>query len=135
MPRFRTQAADRGQDGLLASPRVGGYNQAGFFVGVAPDRARSPRIGRFRMSLRIPKERKQVVLFTRNHKVEGEMYLLADSRISDELNVRARDFVQVINARVYTLTGDNLLYTADFVTVNKHSIDLLLSKEQEPLDL
>lgn len=80
------------------------------------------------MSLRIPKERREVVVFTRNHKIEGEMYLLMDSRISDELNVRVKEFIPVTNAKVYTLSGDSLLYTTDFITVNKHSIDMVLTK-------
>jgi hypothetical protein len=79
------------------------------------------------MSLRIPKERKEVIIYTRNHRIEGEIYLLMDSRISDELNVRVREFIPVTNCKVYTLNGDSLLYAADFVTVNKHSIDLVLS--------
>ena len=79
------------------------------------------------MSLRVPKERREVVIFTRNHKIEGEMYLLMDSRISDELNVRVREFIPVTNCKVFTLNGDSLLYTTDFITVNKHSIDLVLS--------
>lgn len=86
------------------------------------------------MSLRIPKDRKEVVIYTRNHRVEGEIYLVADSRISDELNVRAREFLAVTNARVFTLVGDSLLHEADFVTVNKHAVDLILSKENGPLD-
>ncbi len=80
------------------------------------------------MSLRIPKERREVVVFTRNHKIEGEMYLLMDSRISDELNVRVKEFIPITNAKIYTLSGDSLLYTTDFITVNKHSIDLVLTK-------
>lgn len=80
------------------------------------------------MSLRIPKERREVVVFTRNHKIEGEMYLLMDSRISDELNVRVKEFIPITNAKIYTLSGDSLLYTTDFITVNKHSIDMVLTK-------
>ena len=79
------------------------------------------------MSLRIPKERRDVVIYTRNHKIEGEVYLLLDSRLSDELNVRIREFLPVTNARIYTLSGDSLIYSADFVTINKHSIDLVLA--------
>lgn len=86
------------------------------------------------MSLRIPKDRKEVVIYTRNHRVEGEIYLVADSRISDELNVRAREFIAVTNARVFTLAGDSLLHTADFVTVNKHSVDIILSPDNSPLE-
>lgn len=80
------------------------------------------------MSLRVPKERREVVIFTRNHKVEGEMYLLMDSRISDELNTRAREFIPVTNAKIYTINGDSLLYTTDFITINKQSIDIVLTK-------
>jgi len=80
------------------------------------------------MSLRIPKERREVVVFTRNHKIEGEMYLLMDSRISDELNVRVKEFIPITNAKIYTLSGDSLLFATDFVTVNKSSIDLVLTK-------
>lgn len=80
------------------------------------------------MSLRIPKERREVVIFTRNHKIEGEIYLLMDSRLSDELNMRVREFIPVTNAKVFTLSGDSLLHSADFLSVNKHSIDLVITK-------
>ena len=80
------------------------------------------------MSLRVPKERREVVIFTNNHKVEGEMYLLLDSRISDELNTRSREFIPVTNAKIYTINGDSLLYSTDFITINKHSIDIVLTK-------
>jgi hypothetical protein len=83
------------------------------------------------MSLKVPKERREVVIFTRNHKIEGEMYLLMDSRVSDELNVRVKEFLPVTNARIFSLNGDSLLYTTDFITINKHSIDLVLTKPED----
>lgn len=83
------------------------------------------------MTVRIPKERQMVVIYTRNHKIEGEIYLLNDSRISDELNIRVREFIPVTNARIFTLSGDSLLYTAEFVTVNKQAIDLVLNMPEE----
>ena len=86
------------------------------------------------MSLRIPKERREVVIFTRNHKIEGEIYLLMDSRVSDELNVRIREFIPVTNAKVFTLSGDSLLYTADFLSVNKHSIDMVITHPSGKLE-
>lgn len=86
------------------------------------------------MSLRIPKERRTVVIFTRNHKIEGEIYLLMDSRVSDELNVRIREFIPVTNAKVFTLSGDCLLHTADFLSVNKHSIDMVITHPSGKLE-
>ena len=56
------------------------------------------------------------------------VYLLMDARLSDELNNRIRDFLPITNAEVYSISGDSLLYRADFVTVNKHAIDLVVSK-------
>jgi hypothetical protein len=79
------------------------------------------------MSLKVSKERKEVVIFTHHHKVVGEMYLMMDSRISDELNVKIREFIPVTNASIYAINGDCLLYTADFVSVNKHAIDIVLA--------
>jgi hypothetical protein len=78
-------------------------------------------------TVRIPKEKTAVVIYTRNHKIEGDIYLLIDSRISDELNIRVREFIPITNARIYTLNGDSLLYTTEFVTINKQAIDLVLT--------
>ena len=79
------------------------------------------------MSLRIPKERKNVTIYTRNHRIEGEIYLVADSRLTDELNVRARDFFAITNATIYSLHGDNFLHSVDFVTVNKNAVEVILT--------
>ncbi|MBQ7567731.1 hypothetical protein IJT17_02895 [bacterium] len=79
------------------------------------------------MSLRIPKDRKQVTIYTHNHRIEGEIYLVADSRLTDELNVRARDFFAVTNAKVYSLHGDTFLHSVDFLTVNKNAVEVVLT--------
>lgn len=84
-----------------------------------------------KMNLRVPKERREVVIYTHNHRIEGEIYLLADSRLSDELNLKVKEFLPVTSARVYSITGDSLLYETDFVTVNKHSIDIVLTRPDE----
>lgn len=85
------------------------------------------------MSLRIPKERKEVIIYTSNHRIEGEIYLVADSQIADELNVRAKEFISVTNANIFNMNGDTLIHTADFVTVNKHSIDVMITQDN-PLE-
>ncbi|MBM3464651.1 MAG: hypothetical protein FJX76_21350 [Armatimonadetes bacterium] len=82
-------------------------------------------------AIRIPKQKKEVIIYTRNHKIEGEIYTLIDTRISDELNVRVREFVPVTNARIFSLNGDVLLYTTDFVTVNRQAIDLVFTSLHE----
>ncbi len=79
------------------------------------------------MSLRIPKDRKKVIVYTHSHRIEGEMYLVADSRLSDELNVRAKDFFAMTNCKVYSLHGDTFMHSVDFLTVNKNSIEMVLN--------
>ena len=81
------------------------------------------------MSLRIPKERKKVVVYTNNHRIEGEIYLVADTQVADELNVRAREFIAVTNVLIFSTHGDTLLHTSDFVTVNKHSIEVMITQD------
>ena len=84
------------------------------------------------MSLRIPKDRKKVTIYTRNHRIEGEIYLVADGRITDELNVRARDFFAVTNAKVFSLHGDSFLHAVDFLTVNKNAVEVVLTQGLSP---
>ena len=84
------------------------------------------------MSLCVPKERKKVIIYTNNHRIEGEIYLVADTKVADELNVRAREFIAITNAQVYSAHGDTLLHFSDLVTINKHSIEVMISSENLP---
>ena len=78
------------------------------------------------MTLRVSKERKKVTIYTRNHRIEGEMYLASEARVTDELNVRNREFIAVTNAKIYSLHGDNFIQSVDYVTINKGAIDVVL---------
>lgn len=78
------------------------------------------------MSLIIPKERKESIIFTRNFRIEGEIHVLASSRLSDELNIRAKEFLPVTNAKLYSL-DNKLVYEVGLVLLNKYSIDMIIA--------
>lgn len=84
------------------------------------------------MSLRIPKERKKVTIYTRNHRIEGEIYLVADGRLTDDLNVKGREFFAVTNAKVFSINGDSFLHAVDFLTVNKNAVEVVLTQGPAP---
>ncbi len=66
-----------------------------------------------------------VVLYTRTHRIEGNLILLKGEQLSDKLNVTDRKFEAIENARVYTLDGGQLVHEAPFVAVNKDHVTLL----------
>ena len=63
------------------------------------------------------------------YRVEGEMYVLAGSRLTDALNSKARDFLAVTDAQVFDLSSNALLYKADYLAVNRDAIAIIIPVE------
>ncbi len=74
------------------------------------------------------KDRVQVVIATGVYRVEGEMYVLAGSRLTDALNSKAKDFFAITNARVFDPQSGDLLYETPYLAVNRDSIAVLFPK-------
>ena len=72
----------------------------------------------------ISKRAEAVTLQTAVHRITGAVHVRQDERILDELN-REGAFVAVTGAKVYDLSGQ-LLYTSEFLAVNKKEIIWLL---------
>ncbi len=68
------------------------------------------------------KDRVRVTIITDSHHIEGEMYVLAGSRLTDALNSKAKDFLAVTNAKVKSLEGGKVLYEPDYLAVNREAI-------------
>lgn len=66
-----------------------------------------------------------VVLYTALHRIEGEIVLLKGEHFSDKLNLTERKFEAVLNARVYSLAGNQLVHEAPCVAVNKDHVLLV----------
>ena len=74
--------------------------------------------------LKIKKERLQVVIFTQNYRVEGEVHIQPGSRLTDFINVGDKSFIAVTNARVYNLSEEEPVHVVDFLTLNRNGITM-----------
>ncbi|MDP2232420.1 MAG: hypothetical protein Q8K89_02200 [Actinomycetota bacterium] len=71
------------------------------------------------------KDKVRVVIATTTYRVEGDMHLLAGSRLTDALNSKAKDFFAVTDAKVFNPTGDLVLFEPEYLAVNRDSISLI----------
>ncbi len=81
------------------------------------------------MALRIEKGKIEAVIYTQQHKIEGEVYLIKGSRFTDFMNAAARyGFMPVTNAKVYSLSKNKLLCKTPFLNVNKNFVVMAIPK-------
>lgn len=73
------------------------------------------------MGLRIPKEKVAVIVMTDRFRFEGEIFLVAGSRLMDEMN-RDREFIPLSNVKVTDLSKPNSSDKIDFIALNKDAI-------------
>lgn len=71
------------------------------------------------------KEKMRVVMCTHSHWIEGDMYVLPGSRLTDHVNVKAKDFFPVTDAKIYDLSADKILYSVSYVAVNRDDIAMI----------
>lgn len=68
------------------------------------------------------KEKIRCALMIGAWRIEGEVHVLADSRLTDALNSKANDFLAVTDAAVFDGASGEKLYEREYVTVNRSSI-------------
>ena len=68
------------------------------------------------------KDRVDVVIATTLYRIEGEMYVLAGSRLTDALNSKAKDFFAITDAKVYDASSGELLYKPEYIAVSRASL-------------
>ena len=73
------------------------------------------------------KDRVAIVALVGTWRIEGNMYVLSDSRLTDSLNSRVKDFIAVTDARVYTASDGSLLMETPYLALNRVSIDVVLN--------
>ncbi len=72
------------------------------------------------------KDRVRVVVATTVYRIEGDMHVLKDSRLTDSLNSKSKDFFALTNARVFDLVGGEALYDAEYVAVSRAAISVVI---------
>lgn len=75
------------------------------------------------------KDRVRVVVVTGSYRVEGDIHILAGSRLTDALNSKAKDFFALTGASVYRLSDDKLVYEPSYLAVNREAIDCIFPIE------
>ena len=77
---------------------------------------------------RIKKEKVLVEIQTLQNRIEGNVYLLPKTRITDTLNQEGSHFIPVTDAKIYSLKSGGLVDEAEFVAINKNHVVLILEK-------
>lgn len=68
------------------------------------------------------KDKVRVVVLTERFRMEGEMHVLAGSRLTDALNSKAKDFIAITNVEVYSLSDGLLAYEPEYVAINREAV-------------
>lgn len=71
------------------------------------------------------KDKVRVVVISGQLRIEGEMHVLAGSRLTDALNSKAKDFLVVTDASVFSLDSGDVLYEPSYVAVNRDAISAI----------
>jgi len=77
------------------------------------------------------KEQLKVVVFTSQHKIQGQLHLVENSRLSDILNTESvsRDFLPITDALV-TDRSDGKTFKVGFLSVNKKKICMVMEEHE-----
>ena len=79
--------------------------------------------------LKAKKDKIRVITFTDRFRIEGDIHLYENSRLSDILNAESsKDFVALTNVKIFSME-DQLLYTKDFLALNKQHVVLVILDE------
>ncbi len=71
------------------------------------------------------KDRVRVVIATSIYRIEGEMYVLSGSRLTDALNSKAKDFFAITDAKIFDLQSGDLLYEPTYLALNRDAITVI----------
>lgn len=77
------------------------------------------------------KDRLKVVVFTSQHKIQGNLHLIENSRLSDILNTESqtRDFLPITDAIITDLRTSHIIH-AGFISLNKQQIELVIEEQE-----
>jgi hypothetical protein len=90
-----------------------------------------------RAPFRLVKETMPVVVRAGDQLIVGELHVMPNKRLKDELNITKDPFIALTDARVYDAQGARLLFAAAVVMVSTSQIVCVapLSAVKEPWDM
>jgi hypothetical protein len=75
------------------------------------------------------KDRLHVVMLAQGLRIEGDLHILAGTRLTDALNSKGKDFFPVTDANIAKIGDAEPLYTVKYIAVNRDSIDCIIEAE------
>jgi hypothetical protein len=75
------------------------------------------------------KDRLHVVILTKGLQVEGDLHVLAGSRLTDALNSKGKDFFPVTDATISLAGAEEPLRKVKYIAVNRDSIDCIMEED------
>jgi len=76
------------------------------------------------------KDKIRCVIVAEGWHIEGDIHLLAGSRLTDNLNSRTKDFIAVTDAVVSDAKTSTELYRPSYVAVHRNSIAVIFPIEE-----
>jgi len=73
----------------------------------------------------------EVIIFMDKTRVEGKLHLPSGGRLTDYMALAERQFVPVTNAKIFIATGNELVYSVSFLSLNKDFIAFIFPKENQ----
>jgi len=77
--------------------------------------------------------RKKVVILTGTYRIKGFIELVPGARVTDYI-LGAKDFIVVTDAEIWSIEGNGLVLSAQFVDVSRDQIEVITTTDtQKPL--
>jgi hypothetical protein len=77
------------------------------------------------------KDRLHVLILARGLEVQGDLHVLAGSRLTDALNSKGKDFFPVTDATISVIGAEEPLHRLKYIAVNRDSIDCIMEIDAE----
>ena len=76
------------------------------------------------------KDRLHVVMLAGGLQIEGDLHILAGTRLTDALNSKGKDFFPVTDAKISKIGDEEPLYAVKYIAISRDSIDCIIEGEQ-----
>jgi len=80
------------------------------------------------------KQKIRVMMCTSLYRIEGDMYIIPGSRLTDTFNVKTHDFFPLTNVKIMHSLEDKVFYELSFATVHRDSILLVFPVEEKKIE-
>lgn len=77
----------------------------------------------------VSKDRVRVVIVIDEWRIEGDLHVLAGSRLTDALNSKAKDFLAVTDAVIHEAKSGTRLFQTPYLALNRDAISLIFLAE------